>query len=414
MHPFVIQTFRNIDSVFDSWRAVAEWRFHFPGKSVGNICHRAVNSNLYKVSGVESHSLGHIVSIANRNFLLGYGHHSGCSRLVFCRFRFNFDTDVVYGVDGDGIVVVVIPLDAIVVHIGVFVIIVFTVRINAGIPVSKVDEINHISTQDLSLVIIVKVHFDATLHNYIGRKVVGIDKLLDILANIPAALVDVINVYGGVQTGSSFHLTATVVVGSERTVFRSLPILHHVEGEGHVFGSFGSLIVHPVSVEEVLGCFGIFLRSTDCWRGHIGILVRVLDDTRSYRDVDHLPPKGLEGFGDLAIFVRPGSGDEFEVDFGIQTLEFQLILIVHILTGTCHFDSFLASTHREICVTTDSVLVELHSEVLQILLVVHRRCQKVRGDFDHICIQVGNEIDCHILSGRDFDFEAALAWSAFS
>ena len=43
----------------------------------------------------------------------------------------------------------------------------------------------------------------------------GVDKLLDILADIPAALVNIIDVYAGVQTGISFHLTATVVVGFE-------------------------------------------------------------------------------------------------------------------------------------------------------------------------------------------------------
>ena len=119
MHPFVIQTLRNVDSVLDSRGAVAEWGFHFPGKSIGNICHRAVHSNLNKVFCVEGHSLGDIVCIADCNFLFGNGNHSGCSGLILRDFSFilHLNPDIVYGVDCDGVVIAMISLDGKIVHI---------------------------------------------------------------------------------------------------------------------------------------------------------------------------------------------------------------------------------------------------------------------------------------------------------
>ena len=57
------------------------------------------------------------------------------------------------------------------------------------------DHIGHISAQHLSLVVVIKLHIHPSFHQHIGREIIGIHKLLDLLAYIPSALVHILDMH---------------------------------------------------------------------------------------------------------------------------------------------------------------------------------------------------------------------------
>ena len=161
------------------------------------------------------------------------------------------------------------------------------------------DKILDVSAEGLPGIIVLKVHIDAAGHKHIGREVIGIDKLLHVLCDIPSALVHILHMHLGIESCGGFHLTASVVVGSKRSagfqgsMFRRLAVLHHIERERHISRLFGLLVIDPFRVKEIRRCLRVLRLRGDMRVGHIGVIL-LFNDKRGHGNIDHLPLNGLE------------------------------------------------------------------------------------------------------------------------